>query len=489
MARFFKTFIIFLTYPLVVYPQYENIKFEHISVEQGLSSSIVTSILQDYQGFMWFGTKDGLNKYDGYTITTYRNKPGDSTSLSNNNVTSLYKDPSGNIWISTIGGGLNKYNREEDNFISFIPDPNNPESISSADMEQTAGNQYNGKDILWVGSANGLNKMDILAQKFKYYPHTDKGHPYSYIETILVDTYGFVWIGCSEGGLYKFNPQSEQFTNYHHESGNEHSLSNNTVMPIDEDKSGIFWIGTAFGGLNKFDPKTEQFTSYQHDPDNPFSLSNNWVHSLYEDRGGNLWIGTAMGGLNRFDRGNEQFIHYQHDPGNAGSISDHTVIGIYEDKSGVFWVGTFEGINKFDPGKIQFSAYKQFPGNPNSLSDSYIWSLYVSDSGGKQTLWIGTKIGGLNKLDRNTGKIMHYLQDPNHPKSQSSHIITALIEDRAGILWIGTYGDGLIKFDPEKEQFTRYLNDQSTLSNNIIRTIYEDKSGTLWIGTQTNDLF
>jgi signal transduction histidine kinase/ligand-binding sensor domain-containing protein/DNA-binding response OmpR family regulator len=468
--------------------QAQEIKFEHISVEQGLSSSIVTSVLQDYQGFMWFGTKDGLNKYDGYTFTTYRNMPGDSTSLHNNDVTALYEDPSGNLWISTIGGGLNKYNREEDNFISYLPDPNNPESISSATMEQTAGYQYNGKDILWIGSANGLNKMDIAAQKFKYYPHSDKGHPYTYIETILVDTHGIVWFGCTEEGLYKFDPWTELFINYQHEPGNEHSLSNNTVMSICEDKSGIFWIGTAFGGLNKFDPEKEQFIRYQHDPKNPASLSNNWVHSLYEDREGNLWVGTAMGGLNRFDRENERFIHYQHDPGNPGSISDHTVIGICEDKSGVFWVGTFEGINKFDPGKIQFSEYKQLPGNPNSLSNNYIWSLYQSDSKGKKTLWIGTKIGGFNKLDRSTGTVTHYLYDPDHPKSQSGNIISALLEDRSGILWIGTYGDGLLKFDPEKEQFTRYLNDSSTLSNNIIRTIYEDKSGILWIGTQTSGL-
>jgi signal transduction histidine kinase/ligand-binding sensor domain-containing protein/CheY-like chemotaxis protein/AraC-like DNA-binding protein len=436
---------------------------------------------------MWIATEDGLNKYDGYKFTTYRHDPHDSTSLSNNNLTSLYDDPSGNLWISTIGGGLNKYNHEKDHFFNYTPDPNNPESISTNVMQQTVGFNYDGKAVLWVGTQFGLNKMDLVTQKFKHYQHSDKGFPYTYIEAMIVDSLGFVWIGCTEGGLYKFDPKTELFTNYQHDPENPYSLSDNSVSSIWLDSSGILWVGTSNGGLNKFDQKKEQFIRYQHDPYNPHSLSHKFVVAIYEDRAGILWVGTAAGGLNRFNRETGHFSHYKYEPGNSNSLGDNTVMCIYEDISSVLWVGTWEGIYKFDPGKTEFSDYKQIPGNPNSLSNSYIWSIYESDYGGQRTLWVGTKTGGLNKLDRNSGKYTHYQHDLNNSKSIPSNLISALFEDRAGILWIGTWGDGLIKFDPIREQFTQYINDMDdpiSISSNIIRTIFEDNSGILWIGTQ-----
>ncbi len=340
MAKYIKISIFLLFLPSILHPQHQDIKFEGISVEQGLSNGIVQCILQDHQGFMWFATEDGLNKYDGYKFTTYRHDPHDSTSLSSNYITSLYEDPDKNLWISTIGGGLNKYNRDEDNFISFRPDRDNPESIITDVMQQTVAFNYNGKAVLWIGTQLGLCKMDIVTQKFKYYPHAKRDFPYSYIETMAVDSWGLVWFGCTEGGFYKFDPWTELFIHYQHEPGNSNSLSHNTVASIYQDKSGVIWIGTA-GGLNKFDSKTNQFIRYQHDPDNPQSLSDNLVVAIYEDQKGNLWIGTAEGGLNRFDRETAQFTRYQHDPGNPYSLSDNTVMCIYEDKSGVLWIGTY----------------------------------------------------------------------------------------------------------------------------------------------------
>ena len=375
MARFYKAFFFLLILPLVLYPQSQDIKFEHLSVEQGLSNNHIRSILQDHQGFMWFATGEGLNKYDGYKFTTYRHDPEDSTSLSHNDLTWVYENPSGDLWISTIGGGLNKYVREKDNFINYKHNPDDPESIITDVMQQTVGFQYNGTDVLWIGTQYGLDKMDLITHKFKHYPHTDKGFPYSYIEAMAVDSSGLVWIG-GPAGLYKFDPRTELFTNYQNDPENPFSLSDNVVLSLWLDNSGILWVGTTGGGLNKFDPKKEQFIRYQHDPDNHHSLSNNWVSAIYKDRSGVLWVGTAAGGLNKFDPSGKQFSHYKHNPGNPNSISDNTVISIYEDKSGVLWVGTWGGINKFDPEKSKFSNYMSIPGNRNSISDSYIWSIF-----------------------------------------------------------------------------------------------------------------
>jgi len=491
MTTFIKALLFCLVLPFLLYPQYENIKFERISVEHGLSNGLVKSVLQDHQGFMWFATEEGLNKYDGYKFTIYRNDPNDSTSLGSNNIKSVYEDPSGNLWISTIDGGLNRYNREKDNFFKYMPDANNPESISNDDMQRTIGFNYDGEAVLWIGTSFGLNKMDIAEQKFKYYPHTKKAYPHGYVEVMAVDSIGYVWIGCTEGGLYKFNPWTETFTNYQHDPGNPNSISDNGISALWFDNSGSLWVGTRKGGLNKFDSKNERFIHFLHDPNNPHSLSEKYVSGIYEDRAGNFWVGTAFSGLNKLNRGTGQFSNYKHDPGNPNSLGDNWVMSIYEDKSDVLWVGTVDGVYKSDPGKNQFANYSDIPGNRNSLNGNYIGSIQVSNYGEQKTLWIGTKTGGINKLDRNTGRFTHYVHDPGNPKSIPHNCGTALYEDRTGILWIGSWGNGLISFDPETEKFNQYIvdvDDPISQSSNIIRTIYEDKNDVLWIGTQSAGL-
>jgi ligand-binding sensor domain-containing protein/signal transduction histidine kinase/DNA-binding response OmpR family regulator len=489
MAKFFKIIFLLILLPTLLFAQNKNIKFEYISVEQGLSHGNVQSIVQDYQGFMWFATEDGLNKYDGYTFTTYRHDPIDSTSLSSDYLQWIYEDSERNLWISTIGGGLNKYNRDQDNFLSFKSDRDNPESIIADVMQQTVAFNYDGKEVLWIGTQFGLCKMDIMTQRFKYYPHTKRSFPYSYIDCMVVDSSGIVWIGSY--GLHKFNPRTKQFTHYQHDPKDPFSLSDDNVLSMFLDRTGQLWIGTTSGGLNRFDPKTEQFIHYMHDPENPYSLSGNWIVAINEDQLGNLWIGTAVSGLNRFDRKTGQFMHYKHDSGNPTSLSDNTVMCIYQDQSGIFWVGTWEGINKFDPEQIRFSNYRSLSSELTSISENYIWSVCGSSNDEKEVLWVGTKSGGLNKLDRRTEKFTRYLHNSEDSQSIPSNKISALFEDRAGILWIGTWGAGLIKFDQAREEFNQYFinSDQEYIGINVMRTIYEDQNGILWIGTQGGGLF
>jgi ligand-binding sensor domain-containing protein len=230
-------------------------KFEHLSVAQGLSQSSVHCMLQDRQGFMWFGTGDGLNKFDGYSFTAYKHEAGDSTALSADWILSIYEDRSGTLWIGTFSGGLNRFDRETESFTRFIHDPDNPRSLSdnkvNAIFEDHTG-------TLWVGTEHGLNQLD-------------RGN--------------------------------RTFTRFFPDALNPHSLSHPTVCAIYEDsrKAGI-WIATEGGGLNRFDHDTKQFTRFVHDPNDSQSLSNNSVRSIYEDRAGRLWIGTNGSGLNQFDR-------------------------------------------------------------------------------------------------------------------------------------------------------------------------------------------
>jgi len=487
MARFFKAFIFFLTLPFVLYPQSQKIKFEHISVEQGLSHTKVFCIFQDSKGFMWFGTGDGLNKFDGYNFTVYRHNPADSSTLSNGSIKDVYEDQSGNLWIATSGGGINRFDRETVTFTRFTFDQNNPVSIPSNFTNIITSFNYSDKETFWIGTSEGLSKFDPETEQFTHLPHTDKGYPYSYIATMVVDSTGKVWIGSTADGIHRFDPETGQYTSFRHDPDMPHSISNNRIYSIFLDKSGILWIGTENSGLNRFDPENYRFIRYQHDPNDRQTLSDNWITSILEGRSGTLWLSTAGGGLNVLDRQTEWFTAYMHDPVDLNSISDNTAMCTYEDRSGVLWVGTWGGINKIDSRKTKFVDIRQHPGDPNSLSGRFIWSICKSNYRDKPTLWIGTKTNGLNKLDLASGNIKQYKHDLSNPNSIPSNFISALCDDRSGILWIGTYGQGLIKYNRESQKFTRYKYDPDnpgSISGNIINCIIEDSSGLLWIGTQ-----
>jgi len=250
---FFILLYLIFALPLILYSQYQNIKFEHLTIEDGLSNNKIRCTLQDRYGFIWIGTHDGLNKYDGYKFTIYRNNPLDSLSLSSNFITALYEDRSGDLWISTMGGGLNKFNRENEQFTIFSPKNKKSYGLNATSIKQIAEYHYKDEKVLWIGTFTGLHKMDIETQKFTHYPHTNLGDLYSHIQTVAVDKSGIVWIGSLKDGLHKFNPETEQYTHYQNDPHNQNSISDNHIFALFFDRNGILWIATAYGGLNKFD--------------------------------------------------------------------------------------------------------------------------------------------------------------------------------------------------------------------------------------------
>jgi len=512
-------FIVSLSSPLSAR---QNLKFDHISVEQGLSDERIHCILQDSKGFMWFGTQDGLNRYDGYTITVYKHDRENSESLSYNLVYSIYEDRAGVLWIGTWYGGLNKFNRETGTFTRYQHDPTDPQSLSSNIIRSIFEDR---SGVLWLGTwGGGLNKFDRETGSFTRYQH-DSTNPQSLssdaVYSVYEDKSGVLWVGAN-GGLNKFDRETGSFTRYQHDPTNPQSLSSDVVWSIYEDRSGVLWIGTQYG-LDKFNRETETFTHYQYDPiilesssgynlvtsiyesrteelwigtfdaglkrfvreTEQFidyqGLSHNNVHSIYEDRSGVLWIGTKYG-LNRLNRRKEHFIHYQHDDKEPQSLSSNSVTALYEDRSGVLWIGTEDGLNKFGRETETFTHYQHDSTNPQSLSSDGVFSIYEDESG---VLWIGTS-SGLNKFERDTKQFIHYQNDPNDPQTLSHNFVLSIYEDRSGALWIGTNGGGLNRFDRETEIFTHYQHDSTdpqSLGSDSVTSIYEDQSGALWIGT------
>ncbi len=449
---------------------------------------------------MWFGTEDGLNQYDGYTFTVIRNNPDDPNSLSYNNITSIFEDRSGILWIGTFYGGLNKYDPQTKRFFRYQHDPNNLNSLSNNNINVIIQDK---SGDLWIGTDGGLNKLippvpsasgseseeSLLSfVRFQNDPNNPNSLSHNIVRSIYEDESGNLWIG-TDGGLNKFIPSenegpSASLIHYQNNPQNPNSLSHNEVYSIFEDRSGVLWIGTKGGGLNRFDRQKNQFTHYRHSPNNPKSLSHDEVYEIYEDRSGILWIGTNGGGLCIFNREDEEFIAYQHDPSDRTTISNNEIRAIYEDRSGLLWIGTYGGgIDKVDKGKRQFTLYEPNPRDPNSLSHPIVWSIYEDEAG---VLWIGTHGGGLNRFDRRRNQWKHYRHNAEDPNSLSNDIVRVVYEDRSGMLWLGTHGGGINQFDRKTEKFTRYLNDpndSTSLSRNEIRVIYEDRSGVLWIGT------
>jgi signal transduction histidine kinase/ligand-binding sensor domain-containing protein len=470
-----------------------NLKFESISIEHGLSHSTVNCILQDHYGFMWIGTDDGLNKFDGYSFTVYKHNPDDPHSLSHNQVWSLFEDSIGVLWVGTYGGGLNRFDRETghfarydaDDFQNVTDEPEEFRNVVWAIDEHPAG-------VLWIATyGGGLIKFDLGTESFTSYapdPADPKFWGHEWITAMLVDRSGSIWIGTSSEGLDRFDPITEEFTIYRHDPNDPTSLGDNRITEIFQDRSGQIWIGTNGGGLERYDPEKDKFQHYRHDPADPNSLIANHIWSITEDASGVLWVGTSSGGLDAFDPKRETFTHFQSDPTKPGSLSSDRIWSIYQDQSGILWIGTRGGgMNKSDPASRRFTHYHGDFGDPHRPSNYPVLALHEDQFG---VLWIGTNGGGLDAFDRENGEWQHYRYDPANRNSLDTGPVLAIHEDTSGALWIGTY-DGFYRFDRKTEGFDRIPHNPPDPGGVKIGTIYcitEDSKGILWLGTHGRGL-
>jgi len=466
----------------------QHLRFDRISLEQGLSQSTVFCMLQDSQGFMWFGTEDGLNKFDGYTFTVYKHVPDDPKSLSGSWIQALLEDDLGMLWIGT-NGGLSRYDRTLDQFTNYRHDPDDPSSLS--DNVITA--LYEDREgVLWIGTGGGgLEKYNQENDRFIHYQHNPidvNSLSSNAVTSIYEDKYGSLWIGTLDGGLNEFD-RNDYWQRYVSNPSDSNSLSHNAITSISEDSSGMLWIGTDGGGLEVFDREKGKFKHYRNNPDDPDSLSNDKVRVIFQDREGILWVGAYGGGVNRFDLEKKTFAHYQNVPGELHSLSSDIVLSVFQDQEGVLWFGTIGGgVSKLGVERWNFAHYKNNPNDPNSLGNNMIRDFYQDKDG---IIWIGTTAGGLTRFDRKTGSWHHFLHDPDDPDSLGSNWVHVIYEDSSGVLWLGT-SQSLDRFDPESDttnensSFTHFQPGPEIFPgapNIFISRVYETKDGGFWIGT------
>jgi ligand-binding sensor domain-containing protein len=474
--------ICFLLISIKVLSQNDEVRFEHLTVSDGLPHNHVKCIIQDHLGFLWFTTQNGLVKYDGYNFKTYVPEPGDTNSINTRNPISVIEDHLGDLWISSWEEGLIKFDRKTETFKSYTHDDNDPNSINGDGVyvlyEDNAG-------TLWLGIVGeGMEKFDRDTETFTHYrnePGNINSLSSNAVNTIHEDSDGHFWVGTTFG-LNNFDRETEKAVRYFHEPRNPNSLIHNQIHEIIDDNSGNIWIATA-GGLSKYNSKEDLWKSYSNEPDNPNSLSENYITTVYEDRKGRIWAGTNIFGLNLFEPELDGFVRYQTDANNPYSINGDWIRAIYEDRTGVLWFGCWlTGLNKVDLYKKKFKHYKHISGKINSLNNNWVWCLYTDSDG---ILWIGTRGGGLNRFDPITRLFKNYTFEKRNRYSLSNNNVETIIEDAQGYLWIGT-NDGLNRFDRKSETFRRYYNDEgnsTSLNNNDIQSIFIDSFGALWVGT------
>ncbi|WP_196140816.1 two-component regulator propeller domain-containing protein [Aliikangiella sp. G2MR2-5] len=501
--------LLLLFFSLAVAASRPALRFNHLTVEDGLPQSSANTVIKDSQGFLWIGTQDGLARFDGYSFKVFKHDVDNPFSISENDIRVLTESSDGYIWVGTFSRGLNRFDPETEQFKHYRHNPENPDSLSNDSVLALAEDS---RGILWIGTrGGGLNRFDSKTERFSHYRH-DAGNlsslSHDIVRAIFEDKSGKLWIGTYAGGLNRFDQKTQKFAHYRFEANNPDSLSGDSILAIAEDQQGSLWVGTRTRGLNRFDVPSGKFTRYQFDPDNPGSLSHDVIRTIAVDQQGTLWVGTNNGGLNRFEPATQSFTRYRFDASASHSLSSDSVLAILDDRQGTLWIGTNAGgLNYFNFRTESFGHYRSEANNPESLSQNIVRAFEEDKFG---NLWVGTHGGGLNRLDPNTGAFTHFRFEPDNPDGLSNDRVRAITEDGNGTLWVGTHGGGLSKFNPETNTFTHFRasanpsgsgpgnrssghfdsgsNNRSngasgSLGDDFVLVIKEDHQGFLWLGT------
>lgn len=508
-------------------------RFQHFNADDGLSNSTINCILQDQTGFFWFGTYNGLNRYDGYQFTSYLKSkrtqnspcsnriialcqdqhgiiwigsndnglstynplndlftnysfnPADDNSLSNNTITSLYCDKKGRIWIGTSGGGLNLYQPSSHGFKHYSM--NSPEILLPSDhityiTEDNSGN-------IWF-TTDGLQFCCFNPEKKTLITFTIKlpfGTTFiSYYKKIYIHD-NILWIGTEGTGFFAFDLLKNKFIDLNNTVFAQ--LNNRITKALQIDKNGRMWIATDGNGLTVINIRDNTMEEYLADYCNVDALSSNALLSLYIDRQQNIWLGTYQSGINLFRKNTSRFDIVKQN--NLNGLSNRSVLSVIEDEKQDLWIGTDGGgLNHIIQPNGKINYYMHDPLNSNSISGNIIKVIFRDK---RNDLWLGTFGKGLNKFETKTGRFIHYDHNPDDPQSISHENIWAIYEDSESDFWVGTLGNGLNLFNAKSGKSIRYVADFAkpySIINPLVTVIFEDSRKNLWIGTEGGlDLF
>lgn len=481
MKRIFGLIIIVLLLFKSGYSQQYD--FTNYSIDGGLSQSVVNCLFQDSKGYMWMGTQNGLNRFNGESFDVYSYNPADSSSISNNWIYAIAEDSDGNLWVGTKGG-LNKYLRKENRFLRIAYTTGYSYDVTQYAYEVLC--LKNGKVLV-----NTPPVVSVYDQSTNSFTHFQSNLEYDgAVKDVKIpmfdDVDGKIWIGSTRG-LSAFSFQSKLFSYYLFRNKNGQLVEESNVTAIYRDKKGKLWAGTT-SGLFSFNPATNRFdeAEFELSKSEEISFGNSCIRSIIEDKNGNLIIGTEGNGLYVLSLYSQNSVTVQNYTSENSEIGHNIVQSLIVDRSENLWIGTLQGISKSDLKKRKFNLYRR-SNSPNSLNllGNVIASLYKDDGG---SLWVGNWGQGLNRVNRETGEVEHFSthQDGSHHLSNDfAHVI---FKDSHHRLWLGTR-DGISIYDKKGNRFVpwnRYFNNPGlpALNNVRISTIIQDRAFNYWIGTQ-----
>ncbi|UCF64436.1 MAG: hypothetical protein JSW33_01005, partial [bacterium] len=520
-----------LAYYGLLFCQFKNLQFEHLTIEDGLSNNTVQCILQDQQGFMWFGTSDGLNRWDGYTFKIFTHSPNDSTSISNNYITALCEDSSGIIWIGT-GFGLNTFDPSTEKITHYFSIENDTNSISNNYPSVVfKDSQHN----IWIGTAHGLNRYNYEKNTFTrfFFPgqldsvsqawdnntisaisedkegmlllgtmndfllfDTGTGDfsvipdvipvrkHWPLVPAIYKDQSGSIWITVANVGITRYDSHKNTTQFYRSDMKNSSNFHIGFVpTSFCEDENNNLWVGTANHGLYIFDRRSGGFNPYQITGKDENKIISNAITCLYKDMQGNIWVGTADKGIQMNPKWRKPFKFYVHDPQNHNNLAAGEVTHFYEDKQGLIWISHFSGnISLFDRNRGVFTYIRHDPKDKASLTEG---SLYAVREDSYGYIWFATA-PALTRMERKTGQFKYFQHDLSNPKSHAYTHTLCCFEDQQENMWFGTANAGLERFNRASGTFDHFKYDpadSNSIPSNAIFTLYQDKTGIFWIGT------
>jgi len=501
--------------------QDDYVRFKRITINDGLSLSSVYDIYQDSKGFMWFGTEDGLNKYDGQSITVYGAHTDQHNLLANKWVEQIFEDKSGMIWIGSRSG-LTRYNPRKGVFTALQHDPEDSGTLSNDTITVIEADLRN---EIWVGTYEGLNHVDRYTSEVQRVVPDDEELVglNSRISGLLNDEAGSFWIATYKG-LYTYDRKSGLFfsenisglvdtsTTIYQMAQGENSLwlaTNKGLIQVDmtgeqqhrliplefpdedtrinkilPDQLGQIWVLTG-EGLYCYRGEAEGLHRFLSAGGTTHSMALNQEEPLIEGKNGNIWFGTFGNGVYKIDPLSLTYRQYVHNPADPESLSENSINCIFQDRSGASWFGTFgAGISIMNPHSNKFTLYKSNPFNQNSLASSFVWTICETRD---STLWMGTDARGISVYDQRRGIYTHYDHNPFDPGSLSSSSIRKIYQDSKDRIWIGTDGGGLDLFIPEERSFRHFRHnpaDPGSISHNSVRAVFEDIYGNIWVGTR-----
>ncbi len=477
-----------------------HLRFDRLSLEQGLSQSIVNVIHKDQKGFMWFGTESGLNRYDGYQFKIYMHDPFDASSLSENHILTIAEDKSGELWIGTNNGGLNRYSWATGSFTRYTSVPNDSGTIGNNAVVFV---YIDRSDNVWVFTrAGGVDRYDKRRDSFlriRHDPADSMSLSHDRITSLFEDSEGRLWFGTAHG----LNRLVERVGDYPEEKryAFEHSFMGGDTpgTPVDASilslqeipsEPGVLWIGAGRAeppyegvGLVRLDTRTGERQWFRHKERDRRTISSDAGVAVREDQDGEIWVATARG-LDRFDPETRTFEHFIPEPNDPDPAANMIRMGT-QDINGDLWITTIanRGIYQFTPSSGTFLRHSNIPSDPHSLSNNTVTSLYADSMG---VLWIGTNTGGLNKLDLYGRKFETYGWNPTDPNSLSAPIARAFAEGRDGSLYVGVAGGGLNRYNRKRSIVRHYRSDSQNpraLNDDDVWALLTDPDGSLWVGT------